>query len=150
MTPEEAITKIRRGVLSIEEADEIEALLLSKIEKRAEPAGLTPKQQVLVDALHSFFCQDTTCKYIQEASAELTWLQPDHKIWTELAKRYADRLEVDLDQLCEILILAKESVDHSKISGSKWKVEVLCLLMDMFRSEVSKYFKEIPAFVEVP
>ena len=46
LSVEDAITKLRRGVLTIEEADAIEALLLSKIENRAGPRPRVPHSRL--------------------------------------------------------------------------------------------------------
>lgn len=148
MTPEEAITKIRRGVLSIEEADEIEALLLSKIEKRAEPTGLTPKEMAIIDSFHSFFCHDENCNYIRESVLENTWTLSSHSAWASTVKGYANGFDLTIEQLGEMLTEARQVVDYSKILSSTRRRIVTCLIIELLRADLYPTTM-VPAFPEV-
>ena len=146
LSVEDAISKLRRGVLTLEEADAIEALLLSKIEKRSEPTELTARQQVLIDTMHSFFCQNPECGYMKEGTMDLTWDLPDHQAWELAVTRYSEALDVSLDELADILALARSVVNYSSIAASKWKNEVRSLISEIFRVEVGGL---VPTFPEV-
>jgi hypothetical protein len=55
-------------------------------------------------------------------------------------------LDVSLDELSDILALARSVVDYSQIAASRWRVEVRLLISEIFRVEAGG---DVPYFPEV-
>jgi hypothetical protein len=83
---------------------------------------------------------------MKETTLEQTWRLSAHQVWEQAVNSYANALDVSLDELSDILALARSVVDYSQIAASRWRVEVRLLISEIFRVEAGG---DVPYFPEV-